>query len=406
MRNAEDGIVCTNQRPPWILKPALAAALTVSVGCTGTAPPAGETGGPAASAPTVEPAAPNDPDEQYVVGLTASRHLGYRILWQTRTFPQADSGIKRFVIEGDSVFTLDGTNFLTRLRRENGKRLWRIPVSDPHAEIHGITFLPEIEQVFLTTGAHLLVLDADTGSQIGKQRLGQIAATAPVVFGPFFIYGARNGQLVWHSYEVGYQWRGYQVSSSIRIEPLLVGRYLLTIGADGRIMALDASSASERWEKRLLDAVAAAPVAGQGMVYVAGLDQYLRAFDMDTGREPWRYLTESPLQGSPLLVGDRLYLQIPTEGLVCFEARPIDAPGGQVRWTAPAVEGDPIGENRNQLMVWDDAQRRMTIVDVGLGAAITTVDLPAVRHLQLSAPQSGELYAAGDDGRVTRLVPR
>ena len=37
---------------------------------------------------------------------------------------------------------------------------------------------------------------------------------------------------------------------------------------------------------------------------------------------------------------------------------------------------------------------------------MTTIDLPGVRHLVMSTTESGDLYAAGDDGRVIRLVPR
>ena len=74
---------------------------------------------------------------------------------------------------------------------------------------------------------------------IEKQGLGQIASTAPVVFGNFFIYGSRSGQVVWHSSGVGYQWRGYQVSPTIRVAPLLVDGVIVAAGSDGRVMVLD-----------------------------------------------------------------------------------------------------------------------------------------------------------------------
>ncbi|MCH8345275.1 MAG: PQQ-like beta-propeller repeat protein [Planctomycetes bacterium] len=387
---------------------ATVAAVAAGVGCQTPGRPLADRDRPHPIAQTTmaEPPAAPDLDQQYIIGPTAARELGYRIHFQTQTFPQDNSGLRQFAIQQDSVFTLDGRNFLTRLHREDGQRLWRIPVADPLDEIHGITLLGQVERVFLTVGANVLVLDADTGSQIAKQRLGQIANTAPVVFAPFFIYGARNGQLVWHSYEVGYQWRGYQIASSIRIQPLLIDGSVITIGTDGRIVALDASSATGRWDKQLLNTVAAAPVAGGGMVYVAGLDQHVWAFDLATGRNVWRYLTESPLTDSPILIADRLYQQIPSEGLVCFDARPIDAPGGEVIWTAPNVAGNVIGRYRNRVMVWDKASRQLTLVDAGQGNVIKSIDLPQVRHLLASRMQAGDLYAAGDDGRVIRLVPR
>ena len=380
----------------------LGMAAGLAAGCTTQPQATTETPAPAAVAETPE----IDLETEFLIGPSKVGELGYRIEHQARTFPEADSGIKRLAVLGDSAFVLDGRNFLTRLRRTDGKRVWRIPVADPLDDIHGITYLPDDELVLLMAGAHLLVLDDNTGSMIDKQDLGQIASTAPVVFGPVLIYGARNGQLVWHSFEVGYQWRGYQISSTIRLNPLLVGGDVAVVASDGTVMVIDASSASALWEKRLLSGVEAAPVASDDLLYIAGLDQYVWALNLQTGRTAWRYLSEAPLVCPPALVDDRLYQHIPTEGLVCFAARPPDAPGGKVIWSAPGVRGQVIGKHGNRLMVWDDHEARMSLIDAERGAVITTVDLPEVRHLVMSSTESGDLYAAGNDGRVIRLVPR
>ncbi len=387
--------------------PAVAAALAVAAisGCAVTAGPrTSDAVAPDATEPILAEQ-PIDLDVEYLIGPTDSRDLRYRIDWQTRTSPEANSGIKQVSVQHDSVFVLDGQNFLTRLRREDGTRLWRIPVAEQRSEIHGTTFLPHLDRIFLSTGSDIFVLDADTGSLIQKQRLGQIASTAPVVFGRFFLYGARNGQLVWHSYDVGFQWRAFQISSSIRIPPLIVDGYVVTVGTNGRIMILDASSATSRWERQLLNAVIAAPVAGENMVYIAGLDQYVWAFDLQTGRIAWRHLSESPLEDSPVLIGDRLYQQIPAQGLVCFEARPVDAPGGKVIWQAPDVRGSIVSRYPDHMVAWDARQRLMTSVDTA-GAVIKSVSLPWVKHLKVSGLEEGILLAAADDGRVIRLVPR
>ncbi len=379
---------------------ALGIAAGLAAGCA-TPPPHAET-----VAPAVVPEPEIDLETAFLIGPSRARELGYRIDHQTRTFPEDDSGIKRLAVQGDSAFVLDGRNFLTRLRRTDGKRVWRIPVADPLDDIYGITYLPDNELVLLMAGAHLLVLDDNTGSMVDKQDLGQIASTAPVVFGPVLIYGARNGQLVWHSFEVGYQWRGYQISSTIRLNPLLVGNEVAVVASDGTVMVLEAGSATALWEKRLLSGVEAAPVASDDLLYIAGLDQYVWALNLQTGRTAWRYLSEAPLVCPPALVDDRLYQHIPTEGLVCFAARPTDAPGGKVIWSTPGVRGQVIGKHRNRLMVWDDQEARMSLIDAERGAVMTTVDLPEVRHLVMSSTESGDLYAAGNDGRVIRLVPR
>jgi outer membrane protein assembly factor BamB len=380
----------------------LAAAAGLAAGCA----TAGEGKAPPAEAPAADAEPPIAPETEFLIRPADVRQLGYRIDYQTRTFPETDSGIKSLEVMADSVFVLDGRNFLTRLRRSDGQRLWRIPVADTSDEVQGITFLPDTEQVLLTATGQLLVLDDDTGSLIDKQRLGQIASTSPIVFGPVVIYGARNGQLVWHSFEVGYQWRSYQVAPAIRLRPLLVGNDVAVIATNGTVMMIDASSAAAIWEKRLLSGVDAEPVAGEDLLYIAGLDQYVWALDAGTGRTVWRYLSETPLTSSPSLIGDHLYQYIPTEGLVCFEARPVDAPGGRIIWTAPDVPGRVIGRDGVRLFVWDGQRKRLAIINAESGAVTDTVDLPGVRHLVITDPDSGDLYAASDDGRVIRLVPR
>ena len=345
-------------------------------------------------------------DAYYLIGPLAARDLGYRIDWQRRTLISANAGIKTITVQGDSVFVMDGRNFLSRLRREDGEQLWRVPVADALDEIHGITFMPRMERVFITSGGVVLVLDSDTGSQIAKQRLEQIANTEPIVFGQFFLYGTRNGQICWHSYEVGYQWRGYQVSQSIQLAPLLVDGAVIVVGSDGRIMVLDAGSASQIWSKKLLDVVTAPPAAGSRQVYVAGRDQHLWAFDLNTGRNTWRYLTEDPLSDGPVLLGDQVYQQIPSEGLVCFEAEPVNAPDGVVVWKAPKERGSVVGRIGANLLVWDQKQRRLELVTADQGAAALSLDLPGITFLLTNTRQSTDLFAAGDDGRVVRLVPR
>jgi outer membrane protein assembly factor BamB len=377
---------------------AVALAAGLAGGCAGDGSGSANTVAPAAVPDTMY-----DLEKELLIGPSKAAELGYRIDHQVRTFPEGDSGIKLLEVSGDSVFVLDGWNFLTRIRRADGTRLWRIPVADPLDDIHGISYLPRQSIVMLLVGGFLSIQDRDTGSLLDKQKLEHMAATPPVVVNPVVLYGSRDGQLVWHSFEVGYQWRGYKVSSAIRLAPLLLGDEVAVVSTDGVVMVLNIGTAAAIWEKRLLAGVDAEPVAGNGLLYLAGLDQYVWALDIGSGRTAWRYLSEAPLQSPPALVGDRLYQHIPTEGLVSFVAAPIDTPGGEIVWTAPDVKGRVIGTRDNLLLVWDHEARQLAVVDAKRGAVQTTVDLPDVQHLKVSQQ---DLVAAGDDGRVIRLVPR
>ncbi|TVQ50866.1 MAG: hypothetical protein EA377_13760, partial [Phycisphaerales bacterium] len=119
-------------------------------------------------------------EERYVIGHISSREFGYRIEWQNPFV-----GVDPHLIEvaDDAIFVLDRENFLTRIERDNGRQVWRLPVAEPVMEILAITYLPDRERVYLTVGGEILVFDAGNGLQIGRQRLERIAGTPPVLAG-------------------------------------------------------------------------------------------------------------------------------------------------------------------------------------------------------------------------------
>ena len=342
----------------------------------------------------------------YMIDRSAAHDLGYRIDWQRNIHPSKNSGIKDLVAQGDSVFVLDGRNFLSRLRRSDGVQLWQVPFGKAIDEVQGIKYMPSLKRIFITSGGDMFVLDSDTGLQLAKQELDPIANTNSVQYGPYFLYGARNGQLVWHSYAVGHEWRAYQISPSILLAPQIFDNVVVTVGSDGRVMVLDADKVAQFWSKRLLNKITARPAVGLGNVYIAGLDQHLWALDIDTGRQSWRYLSRSPLTDSPVIVGERVYQQIPADGLVCFEARPIDSPDGVIVWTAEGVKGNVVARLNSDLLVWDQDMREMDVVDIAYGSVAKHLTLSNVQYLLGSLDGHGDLITASEDGRVLRLVPR
>jgi len=405
-----------------VTAPAVSAALLAVVlgfgpvmGCTGSgerasAEPAARSNASARNTAT-RTASPDEViqevERRYVIGPMAARELGYQVHWQSH---EAGQNLKVFQISGDSVFALDGRNFLTRLDRETGRRIWRVPVAEPIQEIIAVTYIGDT--VYLTAGGRLLVLDAATGTQTGVQRLERIANTGPVHAAGHLVYGGRNGQLIWHSHEVAFQWRAYQISPSINVRPLLVrpdpweAGHIVTVGNDGRVTVHDAGNANMLWSKQLLSNVVAQPAASSVAVYVAGLDQHLWAYDLYSGRSIWRYLTETPLRDSPVLVGDRLYQQIPSQGLVCFEALPQDSPGGNIHWTAQGVRGNVIAQRGNRIFVWYQADRQLTVLDATNGGVVDRKTMQQTKQLVASEVDGGEVFAISDDGRVVRLLAR
>jgi hypothetical protein len=171
-------------------------------------------------------------------------------------------------------------------------------------------------------------------------------------------------------------------------------------------MVLNADSATQYWSKTLLDQVVCKPVIGDGLLYVAGLDQYLWAYDLAGGRTQWSVLTDAPLTSSPTLIGDRLYQQIPGTGLSCFNAAPMDRPGGEQHWVSSRVTGNVVHERRGDLFAWDMQNKRLQIVEANRGGLKKTIDLPQVDYFLVGGPSNNEIFAASKDGRVVHLSPR
>ena len=342
-------------------------------------------------------------DLNLVIGSRVARELGYEVDWQ---YAAAGSNLKLLTVQHDSVFTLDENNYLTRIDREDGTRVWRIPISYPLAEIQGVTYLPDYDRVLILSGGDLYILHAADGSQIARQHLEKVANTEALPFDDQIIYGSRNGQLIWHSHVITFQSNGYQIANSIKLTPLRLGQLIVVTGNDGELAVIDASSASKYWSKKLLDGIVTSPVIGNGVLYVAGLDQHVWAFDLGSGRNLWRYLTETPLRDSPVVIGDVVLQQVPREGLICFEALPKSKPGGAIIWSAKDVAGNVVTTRRENLIIWDQKNRQLDVLTALRGGHVSSTSLPLVDILMATSTKDGDIYAYHRDGRVVRLVPR
>ena len=381
-----------------------AAGLLLSAGCQSGQDKAGTS--MQSNIGTVETApVETDLELRYVVGPNAARHIGYQIDWQYPSF--TNHQITRLEVQHDSVFALDSRNTLLRLDRDSGRRIWEIPVADPTDEILSIDFVPATGRIYLLTIGEIFSLDAATGAIEDRRRLKRLAATEPILHGQFMIYGSRDGKLSWFSYLLGAGGQAYQIADTIRIPPVYSDGYVVAIGSRGTVMSLFAGNASQVWSRNALDEIVASPAIGDGVVYVASLDQHLRAYELGRPRSPlWDYLTESPLTDSPVLVDDRIYQQVAAEGLLCFQAQPLDSPGGVVVWQCDGVTGSVLTRNGNDVLVWDDLDRSLAIIDDRVGALVETWTLPALKHLIADDLTDGALFGTGRDGRVIKLRPR
>lgn len=341
-------------------------------------------------------------EEEFPFGPQASRTIDYRIDWKNS---RGGPGVEMMEIQGDSLFVLDQFNILTRLNRETGELYWRAAVEAENTEVVSLNFVPAMNRVYVAVGATMVVLEADTGSLIDRQNLSKIINVQGTIAGPYLVYGSRDGDLIWHRYDIGHPWRSYNIGQSIQVPPLLTENLAVTVGNGGELFVLDLGSAQQLWRRRLDDPVDAQPEVGAGVVYVAGRDQFVRAFDLGDGRQYWNFITSSELISSPTLIGDRVYQDVPGTGVVALEALPIDKIGGVEVWTVSNATGRVITKYDGNLLTWDPHGRSMSVIDDSAGMLVTTLPLPDVKFLKCTSRERGVFYVASDDGRIMRLSP-
>lgn len=340
-------------------------------------------------------------EQRYIVGPAAARDLNYRVAWQ---FVGAGSGLKMLRTQGDSLFAVDEKNVLTRINADSGDRLWQAPIGDPVDLVFGVNLIDN--KVYVTTDSSMVVLDGLNGTQISHQRFDKIANTGSVLYGKTLIYGSRNGQIIWHNYAFGVQSQAYQISRSINVQPVIAGGNIVAVGSDGTVMVITAAGASKLWDRKLLAASVSPPAASDSIAYFASTDQYLYAYDLINGRPVWKSLTGSPLTQGPTLIGDKVYQQIPGEGLACYDALSDGYLDGKLIWKSPSVKGNVLGERRGTAMAWDQTSKTFTQLETIHGEPLKTLNFPKVRLLEVAGDEVAEIYAAGDNGNIVKLVPR
>lgn len=369
------------------------------------------------SAATPPPAGPGDvegmraaTDATYVAGPTLAKELGSRVAWQSRMPIAGKATLQAVETVGDAILAVDTSNQICRIRPEDGSVVWSAAVGNPIDLFLGVfgVDVPAAEgKIYAVFSTELFVLEASSGSILTRQPLAKLPATRPLVVGPAFIYGTAAGHIVAHHCIVGHEFRANSLDGRIAGAPLPVGDRFIVASAGGDVACLNSKGINRHWETKLYAGVRAAPAVAEGTAFIAGLDQYLWAFDVRSGTPVWRRFFSSPLVDAPIAEGDAVLQRVPEVGVVCFTARPEGKPDGEIRWTAPAVSGEHVGTIDGGVAFWNAEEHRLSLVDPARGS-VRTVSLPQASGVLdvTTGPLEGTIFAFATDGRIVRLDPR
>ncbi len=186
-----------------------------------------------------------------------------KLIWKFETEGEISSGCN---FHGDNILfgSHDSTLYCIDSK---AKKLWEVktegPVNGSPVVVGDTTFVAGCDEV-------LHVLDARTGKELGTVPLGGQAAATAAVSGDFTYVGTMTNQVV------GIDWKKqtkvWEFEPRVRAQPFF-------------------SSA----------------VVTPELIVAGSRDKSLYGLDRKTGKPVWTFETDGPVDGSPVVVGERVY---------------------------------------------------------------------------------------------------
>ena len=374
------------------------------------------------------------------VNYVASPHeitsMGLRSQWQI-TIPSGEhSLVAGMSLDGTEIFAWDHFGIVTRLKSDTGSVLWQGSTQSKLDKIFSVNILPAgtTPAAIALTDAATVAFEDGSGALLAQETLRRVPATAGVTSGNFVVFGDAEGRIIWLNLSESNIAKvqnkrnapGDYSSSSDRstrrtvicreefaamslgkvvIQPVSVaGAGVLTVSTGGEVCLFHATNSKPIWKFKSNAPFVSKPSVCDGVVYVAGKDQYLHALDLKTGQAIWNWFTQAPLVNAPMATSDLVVLQVPEEGLVAFNANPGDKVGGVVQWKSKAA-GNAITRTKDGFIVWDDASRSMTLVEPKAGGITATASFPNAMWVGSTAPVDGTIMLLSGDGRMQQLRP-
>ena len=159
-----------------------------------------------------------------------------------------------------------------------------------------------------------VLLTSCTAQRVATQEISQTATPLPPTESPFSIAlfrgnsqrtGVYNLPGIRNQPEVKWQ---AKVSSTWLMPPLLAEDILYTGSGEGVLYALNAETGEQIWSVDGFGQLESTGAVGGDLIVSAGYSQLVKAMDRSTGEERWSYQADYPVQGAPLIVGERVYI--------------------------------------------------------------------------------------------------
>ncbi len=248
---------------------------------------------------------------------------------------------------GGKLYFVNNSGYAYALDADTGKELWkrrigRLNASSPAYYKHRLYI------VNLVPG-HIVKLDAKTGKTIWKRNLPGRAESSPVIINRTVYFGCENGELFAISTGKGQVRWSTPLGGPIKSAPAYHDGKLFVGDYGGYMNAVDAKSGELVWQSGSLGpgfggsgAFYSTPAVAYGRVYAGNNDSRVYSYDTSNGDLAWSYSTGGYAYSGPTVANTRH--SPPTVFIGSFDGNvyALDAKDGSVRWSRSAG-GQVIG---------------------------------------------------------------
>lgn len=233
-----------------------------------------------------------------------------------------------YLAANQQVFALD---------LETGAELWAFP-TEPDKAIGSFYATPLLMQDQIIAGdfshGKLYAISLDDGSQEWQVELGERIIGGAATANGGFIVGDNEGQV--YLVQDGDADLFLKADKSIWATPLVdvdKGRVYIAC-MNHYLYAMDLESGEQIWAFKADGAIAGTPALHDGMLYFGTLASTFYAIDAETGTKQWSIETQGWVWGGPLVYQDAVYL-----GDLAGNLYALDASNGDEIWTFEAQGG-------------------------------------------------------------------
>ena len=164
----------------------------------------------------------------------------------------------------------------------------------------------------------------------------RLAPTAPLLAkGGWVIAVTGSGLVALRGSDGAVVWQ--RATGTIRERPTIDGDRLYVSLDDGRVVAMQLESGESLWERRLGGAPGRIYVA-HDRVYTGGADKYFYCLRADTGELNWEFHVGAAFAGAPTSDDDHVYV-----AALDNEVRAFDRKNGALRWKQPMQQRPAAG---------------------------------------------------------------